>query len=142
MEKIFAALGGTAKVVDLLVKLIIAAIVIYLLYNLYNKWKRRNAGKQWVDTQKLDPAKNYDNLAKSVYDAFEKPWLADGDEMENAANGLLFLTDNELRHVNNRYLVLYGKNTQTIQDAITNRTCLFCESVSLLIDRMQKIGLN
>lgn len=144
MKQLLAAFGGSEKVIDLLVKLVVALVVLYMLYNLYTKWKRRNAGKQWVDSNALDPAKNYDNLAKSIYDAFEAPiWGgANGDEMENAAKGLLFLTDNELKQVNNRYLKLYGKNTQTLQDAISDRVCIFCESVSLLLERLQKIGLN
>jgi hypothetical protein len=141
MEKILAALGGGAKVVELLVKLIIAAIVIYMLYQLWIKWKRRNAGKAFVDKSQLDPAKNYQNIAKQVNDAVSG-WLPSGDDIEAVCKQLLFLTDNELREVNNQYLQLYGKGTKTLQDAISGPICLFCEARDLLLERLQKLNLN
>ena len=143
MDKLFAALGGTTKVVDIIVKLVIAVVIFYFLRDLYIKWKRRNASKAFVDNSALDPSKNYDNIAKQVHDACDNSFIfTSGAEVEEVSKQLLFLTDNELRQVNNRYAELYGKGTRSLQDAISDPICIGCDARGLLLERMQKLNLN
>lgn len=139
MEKIFAALGGSAKVVNLIVKLIIIAIIVFAAYKLYKKWKLRNVGKAFVDTEALDPNKNYDNIAKAINDAFGN-WVNDATAMNDAAQQVNALSNNEIKHLNNRYVYLYKK---TLQDAITSYwVCFPCADLKALENRLKAIGLN
>lgn len=141
MEKLFAAIGGTAKVVDIAVKLVMAIIIFIVLRKLYINYIQRNAGKAFVDKSNLDPAKNYDNIAKSVHDAFTGLWK-NGDDMESVSKSLLFLSDNELKEVNNRYVKLYGNGKTSLQDAISEPFCVFCETRDLLLERLSRLNLN
>ena len=143
MDKLFSALGGTTKVVDIIVKLVIAIVVFVMLRKLYIQWKRRNAGKAFVDTSALDPAKNYDNIAKQVHDACDNSFVfTSGADVDNVSKQLLFLTDNELKQVNNRYVELYGNGSRTLQDAIADPICIGCPARSLLLERLEKLNLN
>ena len=142
MDKIFAALGGTTKFVDIIVKLVIAGVIFFALRSLYIRYKRRNAGKQYVDKSALNPNINYDALAKGVEDATSGILLS-GAALEDIAQQLVVLNNNELRQVNNRYLELYGKGKKTIQDAFDNSwVCIGCSNLEALRLRLRALGIN
>jgi len=142
MDKIFAALGGTTKFVDIIVKLVIAGVIFFALRSLYIRYKRRNAGKQYVDKSALNPNINYDALAKGVEDATGGLYNS-GSELEDIAQQLVVLNNNELKHVNNRYLQIYGKGKETLQDAFDKTWfCLACNNVEALKIRLRALGIN
>lgn len=135
-------LSGGKSAIENLAKLALAAALVYAGYKIYQKFKQRNTGKSGsINKSNLDPSKNYDSYAKSVYDAFVKPWVNDGDEMEKTAKQLLFLNDDELKYVNNRFISIYG-NDKSFQDAISDPICIFCESRDLLLERLERLNLN
>lgn len=142
MNKIFTAIGGTKVIIDLAVKIVIAAVIIYTLRSLIIKWRRRNAGKAFVDKSQLNPNVNYDALAKGVFDA-TKGYILSGNDLEDIASQLVVLNNNELRQANNRYMVLYGKGKETLQDAFEKSwVCIGCSNLEVLRARLKAIGIN
>lgn len=140
MEKIFSALGGTKKVVDIVAKIIMLIIVFFLLRELYRKIKLRNVGRSgWVDPESIDPTKNYDNIAKGIKDAFDN-WVNDATAMNNIAAQVNALSNNEIKHLNNRCVFLYNK---TLREFVSNYyICFPCSDLKALENRLNQIGLN
>ena len=141
MGNIIAGLGGIDKAAAALFKVVIVIIIVVLLNKAWKRWLRRDAGKAWVDPTKLDPSKNYQNIAKQVSDVFDRNWVS-SEAAEKLCKSLLFLNDNELREINNQYLRLYGNGTRTLQDAISDMyVCISCDARKLLLDRLDKLNL-
>jgi flagellar biosynthesis/type III secretory pathway M-ring protein FliF/YscJ len=126
-----------------LIKYVILAIIAFFLIKwIIKKIKERNVGKQYVDLTKIDPAKNYDNLAKAVHDAFDN-WVNSGEEMEGVCKQLNALNNDELKHLSNRYSEIYGKGTRTLEDAITDYYfCIGCSNCKALADRLKANNIN
>jgi len=142
------ALGGASKSADVIVRALVWGIGIILLYilikKLYTKFLRRNAGKAYVNGDNLDASTNYDNIAKECHDTFDI-FFTSGEELSSLCSQLLSLNDDEIGQVNNRYLLLYGNNTKTLQDSILggfwgappgNSPC------GKLLERLSKMNLN
>lgn len=138
-----AVFGISEKVAKMIFGAIIAIVIAIFVYKLIVKWKRRNAGKQYVDTSNLNPNVNYDALAKGVFDATDG-WLPlSGSSLEEIAGQLVVLNNNEIKQVNNRYLELYGKGTDTLQDAFDKSwVCINCPNLDTLRKRLAAIGIN
>lgn len=139
---LFSASGGVDKLVGTLVKVVLIGVIAFAAWKLYIKWKRRDVGKAWVDPSLLDPNKNYDNIAKECHDVFDGFWTG-SEEAENLSKQILALDNNEIKHVNNRYVVLYGNGTRTLQDAVKDMVfCISCDSRNALLEKLQTLGLN
>lgn len=133
-------LGGGAKAIDTGLKLVAIIIAIVLLRRLYLKFVRRNAGRVNVDQSQLMNGRNYDNIAKQVHDL--RGFFTSGEDVNGLAAQLNRLNDEELKQVSNRYLILYGKGKETLQDALSDMLCWFCDDYKLLLNRLDALNLN
>lgn len=129
------------KIVWLIVGVIVAFFVLRFVYR---KIKRANAGKAGeINFNQVSPNINYDNYAKRAHDALTG-WWTDADERDKIAADLNALNNDELKHVSNRYLFLYGEeDNETLLTLMNNYTfCWPCSDVKALTERMEKLGLS
>ena len=136
-------LGGVDRVTKIVTYAVIAIVLYFSIRYIIRKIKRRDAGRSgWVDPTGIDPTKNYDNIAKAVSDAFDNI-VNSAQEMEDVGQQINALSNNEILHVNNRYLTLYGKNTRTLQDAMSDYwVCFPCSNLKAVLDRLKTLNIN
>lgn len=135
------------KNINYVVKPIVAIVLMAAIYfgikALIKAYKLRNVGRTTYNENNVDVAINYDNIVAAVHKATDSGfWVwKDTGAIEKQAEILSSYNDDEIKLMYNRFDVLFGKGESTMYDAF-DVFCLTCPSISALLRRFERLGLN
>lgn len=140
-------IGLPAKQVEQAIRPIIFLILVVAVTVLVNRaikaYKLRKVGRATYNPANTNPAINYDNIVAAVHRATDSGvWIwKDTGAIEKQASIVNSYNDDEIKLIYNRYNALYGKGSETMYSAF-DIFCLTCPSLSALLRRMERLGLN